>query len=177
MSSLAQAASCAPMRAACRPNAVSKPLRARYRLRAIVSERRNSSAVCSDDRCGRLSNHFGASNSAVAPTDAALPSTSISTRTKICVAAWMVTAPNRNGRTNGTGRSNSTMSRNISRGAIKASIQRALREKMLADALHQLGEHRIGHRIQRAVLAERSEEHTSELQSRLHLVCRLLLEK
>src|SRR2546422_9473946 len=26
-------------------------------------------------------------------------------------------------------------------------------------------------------LAERSEEHTSELQSRLHLVCRLLLEK
>src|SRR2546429_4504467 len=28
-----------------------------------------------------------------------------------------------------------------------------------------------------ARLAERSEEHTSELQSRLHLVCRLLLEK
>src|SRR2546422_2008878 len=28
-----------------------------------------------------------------------------------------------------------------------------------------------------AVDAERSEEHTSELQSRLHLVCRLLLEK
>src|SRR2546422_7193050 len=28
-----------------------------------------------------------------------------------------------------------------------------------------------------AVLEERSEEHTSELQSRLHLVCRLLLEK
>src|SRR2546422_5268111 len=28
-----------------------------------------------------------------------------------------------------------------------------------------------------AVQAERSEEHTSELQSRLHLVCRLLLEK
>src|SRR5687768_18110533 len=27
------------------------------------------------------------------------------------------------------------------------------------------------------VLTERSEEHTSELQSRLHLVCRLLLEK
>src|SRR3989449_2886851 len=27
------------------------------------------------------------------------------------------------------------------------------------------------------VLVERSEEHTSELQSRLHLVCRLLLEK
>src|SRR2546422_7542761 len=29
----------------------------------------------------------------------------------------------------------------------------------------------------RASVAERSEEHTSELQSRLHLVCRLLLEK
>src|SRR5687768_18028867 len=32
-------------------------------------------------------------------------------------------------------------------------------------------------RPDRAALAERSEEHTSELQSRLHLVCRLLLEK
>src|SRR2546429_7173259 len=30
---------------------------------------------------------------------------------------------------------------------------------------------------QDVVLARRSEEHTSELQSRLHLVCRLLLEK
>src|SRR2546422_7230302 len=30
---------------------------------------------------------------------------------------------------------------------------------------------------QRAVYCGRSEEHTSELQSRLHLVCRLLLEK
>src|SRR2546429_5804738 len=29
----------------------------------------------------------------------------------------------------------------------------------------------------RPLLIERSEEHTSELQSRLHLVCRLLLEK
>src|SRR2546429_5416823 len=29
----------------------------------------------------------------------------------------------------------------------------------------------------RAILCRRSEEHTSELQSRLHLVCRLLLEK
>src|SRR2546422_5394312 len=45
---------------------------------------------------------------------------------------------------------------------------------------------RIGERLRRAravgLLAEkqavqRSEEHTSELQSRLHLVCRLLLEK
>src|SRR5687768_18060042 len=32
-------------------------------------------------------------------------------------------------------------------------------------------------RILEAELGKRSEEHTSELQSRLHLVCRLLLEK
>src|SRR2546422_3172057 len=32
-------------------------------------------------------------------------------------------------------------------------------------------------RVRRWVDGERSEEHTSELQSRLHLVCRLLLEK
>src|SRR5687768_17901525 len=31
--------------------------------------------------------------------------------------------------------------------------------------------------INKLKLADRSEEHTSELQSRLHLVCRLLLEK
>src|SRR5256884_1793962 len=31
--------------------------------------------------------------------------------------------------------------------------------------------------IRTVLIAERSEEHTSELQSRLHLVCRLLLEK
>src|SRR2546422_3358019 len=42
---------------------------------------------------------------------------------------------------------------------------------------------RIGHTVPTLILApnkptpERSEEHTSELQSRLHLVCRLLLEK
>src|SRR2546429_3148837 len=34
-----------------------------------------------------------------------------------------------------------------------------------------------GHDGARRDLPERSEEHTSELQSRLHLVCRLLLEK
>src|SRR2546429_3536519 len=32
-------------------------------------------------------------------------------------------------------------------------------------------------RVQALTLPNRSEEHTSELQSRLHLVCRLLLEK
>src|SRR5690554_7453681 len=34
-----------------------------------------------------------------------------------------------------------------------------------------------GQGMERAVRANRSEEHTSELQSRPHLVCRLLLEK
>src|SRR2546422_6334330 len=36
---------------------------------------------------------------------------------------------------------------------------------------------RVGRWMRRLDLDERSEEHTSELQSRLHLVCRLLLEK
>src|SRR5687768_17948748 len=43
------------------------------------------------------------------------------------------------------------------------------------DAVYQI----LLHESQRTlgILDERSEEHTSELQSRLHLVCRLLLEK
>src|SRR2546429_1734541 len=40
---------------------------------------------------------------------------------------------------------------------------------------HDPGHH--GHRPGTATRPVRSEEHTSELQSRLHLVCRLLLEK
>src|SRR2546422_5132496 len=39
------------------------------------------------------------------------------------------------------------------------------------------GRHRAGDELDSAGRAPRSEEHTSELQSRLHLVCRLLLEK
>src|SRR2546429_3444687 len=39
------------------------------------------------------------------------------------------------------------------------------------------GAHRVGERFYFEAFAPRSEEHTSELQSRLHLVCRLLLEK
>src|SRR2546429_3239784 len=47
------------------------------------------------------------------------------------------------------------------------------------DARLRVVRERGGHRRQRHRLREfrRSEEHTSELQSRLHLVCRLLLEK
>src|SRR2546422_8145187 len=36
---------------------------------------------------------------------------------------------------------------------------------------------RLPHRNHDGAIRQRSEEHTSELQSRLHLVCRLLLEK
>src|SRR2546429_3606809 len=36
---------------------------------------------------------------------------------------------------------------------------------------------RVSEQLQRVDVLRRSEEHTSELQSRLHLVCRLLLEK
>src|SRR2546422_8603345 len=41
-----------------------------------------------------------------------------------------------------------------------------------SNALYALGDTRLG-----SSCRSRSEEHTSELQSRLHLVCRLLLEK
>src|SRR2546429_4680561 len=50
----------------------------------------------------------------------------------------------------------------------------------LGDVPGQLAEHRRLLHVGMEVLGEhqvRSEEHTSELQSRLHLVCRLLLEK
>src|SRR2546429_3823659 len=43
------------------------------------------------------------------------------------------------------------------------------------EAAERRGEVRAGHLLAR--VHRRSEEHTSELQSRLHLVCRLLLEK
>src|SRR2546429_6041137 len=35
----------------------------------------------------------------------------------------------------------------------------------------------VGRALRQAIRRDRSEEHTSELQSRLHIVCRLLLEK
>src|SRR2546422_8240324 len=40
-----------------------------------------------------------------------------------------------------------------------------------------VGQHRTQHALALKDARVRSEEHTSELQSRLHLVCRLLLEK
>ena len=84
----------------------------------MASERRNWSTVSSGESCGRLSNHFGAISSALAPTDMPLPSTSISARTKACTADVIVTAPNRNGLAKETGRSNSEISRTANRGGM-----------------------------------------------------------
>src|SRR2546422_4523590 len=56
-------------------------------------------------------------------------------------------------------------------------LKRALPEPLRSRALHVIGETaraRFGAQLH---AHGRSEEHTSELQSRLHLVCRLLLEK
>src|SRR2546422_3382948 len=50
-------------------------------------------------------------------------------------------------------------------------------QRRRAARLRPRGPPRSGGRRARAQLRGRSEEHTSELQSRLHLVCRLLLEK
>src|SRR2546422_1709546 len=49
----------------------------------------------------------------------------------------------------------------------------AVSQRTKQHAVHHRKNRRVGPNAQR----ERSEEHTSELQSRLHLVCRLLLEK
>src|SRR2546422_1652894 len=57
---------------------------------------------------------------------------------------------------------------------------RRLEQRPLAQATrahHAHDSETFRHRIRRSSENRRSEEHTSELQSRLHLVCRLLLEK
>src|SRR2546429_4456084 len=55
---------------------------------------------------------------------------------------------------------------------------KAAAEKARADQNHKSGCNFANHqKAAQAVACARSEEHTSELQSRLHLVCRLLLEK
>src|SRR2546422_3895349 len=50
-------------------------------------------------------------------------------------------------------------------------------QEVVGYARRQLLERLVRRAVQRQLLEARSEEHTSELQSRLHLVCRLLLEK
>src|SRR2546422_5859761 len=61
-----------------------------------------------------------------------------------------------------------TLFRSLS--ALDAPLRRQLREE-LGHTLREWGKAAV------LVTHDRSEEHTSELQSRLHLVCRLLLEK
>src|SRR2546422_2404119 len=56
------------------------------------------------------------------------------------------------------------------------TLFRSFSQDSIRGRLRRLAEDQMGGR-QHPSLAERSEEHTSELQSRLHLVCRLLLEK
>src|SRR2546429_6958207 len=59
------------------------------------------------------------------------------------------------------------------------SLHDALPIYLVSDALRDLAPGGQPLRLEqlREVVEDRSEEHTSELQSRLHLVCRLLLEK
>src|SRR3989449_7924153 len=60
-------------------------------------------------------------------------------------------------------------------GDLSADARAALEEA--APNLAIACERESAHQHTRRLAVERSEEHTSELQSRLHLVCRLLLEK
>src|SRR2546429_5966374 len=58
------------------------------------------------------------------------------------------------------------------------TLFRSLTEIMMSQDFHDLTGQVIARVVSLAAdLEDRSEEHTSELQSRLHLVCRLLLEK
>src|SRR3712207_7451911 len=59
------------------------------------------------------------------------------------------------------------------RGKVQAGEARHLEPERAGRDLPNLGEQRV----EREPESERSEEHTSELQSRQYLVCRLLLEK
>src|SRR3712207_6960729 len=52
-----------------------------------------------------------------------------------------------------------------------------LLEALVEHVLPRLGQARLDHHVVERHRAGRSEEHTSELQSRQYLVCRLLLEK
>src|SRR2546429_7180152 len=71
-------------------------------------------------------------------------------------------------------------------GAVRAAHENGAQMELLRGDFLQTTEQRIGRGIAAGQgdakpadvsAKERSEEHTSELQSRLHLVCRLLLEK
>src|SRR2546422_4434805 len=75
-----------------------------------------------------------------------------------------------------------TLFRSLDQGAAKVlRVQEQHRLAMGADLRIAVAEHAraLGFQLvaRGKLKSERSEEHTSELQSRLHLVCRLLLEK
>src|SRR2546429_6088668 len=59
--------------------------------------------------------------------------------------------------------------RRVSAYTLREELRRAATEAGLAGV--------VPHQLRHTYATARSEEHTSELQSRLHLVCRLLLEK
>src|SRR2546422_7951852 len=75
------------------------------------------------------------------------------------------------------------LARGIDTDIVFAHYAHTHRDLIFADELVGLGERHpnlhlhFGITAVSALPGERSEEHTSELQSRLHLVCRLLLEK
>src|SRR2546422_8257570 len=56
-------------------------------------------------------------------------------------------------------------------------VEAAPRHARMPLHLHRAGAEQVADGRHRQLAVARSEEHTSELQSRLHLVCRLLLEK
>src|SRR3712207_7173225 len=62
------------------------------------------------------------------------------------------------------------------REVVVGRLEERQRDAAPAEQGRELG-HRVGERGDRAERCARSEEHTSELQSRQYLVCRLLLEK
>src|SRR5207244_9298944 len=59
----------------------------------------------------------------------------------------------------------------------RSNLLRELLDELLDDLSHELARHREDLGVHQMLRAQRSEEHTSELQSPDHLVCRLLLEK
>src|SRR2546422_3286941 len=61
--------------------------------------------------------------------------------------------------------------------AVRAHLARSLSTSFLCRVLHGFHDMLITGATAQISFQSRSEEHTSELQSRLHLVCRLLLEK
>src|SRR2546422_667091 len=71
------------------------------------------------------------------------------------------------------------LARNIrlSTGPVREAVRRLVAQGAMRLVQRSKAGHVVEVRLPEEIRPERSEEHTSELQSRLHLVCRLLLEK